>query len=1051
MPTVLTASPVAAAAENGLALAAVAVAGLGWWQWQRGRRRWQDLNARLARTEQRLHSREQQWQGIFEAAPDAIVLCTAAGRIVVLNREAEQLLGYSRHELTRQPVEVLVPAAMRDAHVAHRQGIGDGPEARSMGAGRALTARAKSGEEIPVDIRLARVTRKDRPHVVAALRDLRARRQAEQALRERTEELRRSREELQSILDNSPTLFHVKDRQGRYTLVNHRWCALAQRAETEVLGRSDEMLFPPEVAAGMARDDEVVLDHGEPRQFEEVRQHGDTEIVLDTYKFPLLDAEGRPYGLCGIAHDVTERKHSEAELRRARDQAQEASRAKSAFLANMSHELRTPINAIIGMTHLALGAELPARPRDSVESAHQSASELLAIINNVLDLSRLESGKLTLDAVPFQLDEVLETLAKRVGPKADHKGLELLLDSPSTVPTALVGDPLRLSQVLINLAANAVKFTEQGDVVVRVRLVEQGTEHLVLRFSVSDTGIGLSARERDELFEPFHQVDDSTTRRFGGTGLGLAICKRLTEMMGGRIWAESAAGMGSTFHCTARFAPQPHAAAARPSLPQDEPVLVVDDNAIARGILAMLVESLGLRVGTAADGDGALDALRTACADGDPYRLVFLDWRMPGQDGVAVARAIAADAALTPKPRVVLVTAYADGELDPSQQLADQELAGCLSKPVSASAVYEAALRKPDGHQSPTAPRRLGEPQEMEPLDRAQAVRAAVPTPEHDLTANTPAAATREPATQRADTGDATSPAIAQQASPRRRSLLQGFCDDYRGFGAVFGRAGKDARPDARLRLAHTLKGVAGNLGLLDIAELAGQLHAACRRDAPASEVQPLVAAIDRQVERLAVSTGGVGAAPAGETEPCCELPALDDGTAGRCRELATRLQDLLDGGDAEALAVAAELAERLGEDSDLGQRFAGLRRRVEAFDFTLAAEHLRPLADAIGRLATGAAAADGGQVPGASTDLDSLVEHLHGLLQADDTDAAGAAATLARAVSGRPAQAAIVEQVRQCIHEFDYTAARTALATLSYAEAQEAVGDRGATNRADR
>ncbi|WP_200235153.1 PAS domain S-box protein [Thiohalocapsa halophila] len=1032
-------------------LAAVVLAGLGWWQWQRWRRRHQALKARLERAEQRLQSREQQWQAIFEAAPDAIVLCTAAGRIVVLNREAEHLLGYTRRELARQPVEVLVPAALRDAHVTHRQGIGDGPEARSMGAGRALTALAKSGEEIPVDIRLARVTRKDRPHVVAALRDLRARRQAEQALRERTEELRRSREELQSILDHAPTLFHVKDRQGRYTLVNRRWCALAQRPEAEVLGHSDELLFPPEVAADMARDDEVVLDRGEPRQFEDVRLHGDTEIVLDTYKFPLLDAEGRPYGLCGIAHDVTERKDSEAELRRARDQAQEASRAKSAFLANMSHELRTPINAIIGMTHLALGAEVPARPRDCIESAHHSARELLAIINDLLDFSRLEAGKLTLDAVPFQLDEVLETLAKRVGPKADHKGLELLLDTPSTLPAALVGDPLRLSQMLVNLASNAVKFTKQGEVVVRVRVLEHGSEQVVLRFSVSDTGIGLSERERAELFKPFHQVDDSTTRRFGGTGLGLAICKRLTEMMGGQIWVESEPGAGSTFHCTARFAPQPQAAPERPSLPQDEHVLVVDDNATARGILAMLVESLGLRAGTAADGDGALAALRTACAEGDPYRLVFLDWRMPGQDGVAVARAIAADAALIPKPRVVLVTAYADDQLDLSQQLADLELAGCLSKPVSASAVYEAALGEPAGHKPPRPPRRLGDPQHIEPPGPARAVPAEAPTSEHDRTADTPAATAPEPVARETDAGEARTAATSPQPAAQRRSLLQGLCEEYRGFGAAFERAGSDARPDAQLRLAHTLKGVAGNLGLMQIAELAGELYAACRKAAPATEIRPLVAAIETQMEHLALSLDGAATAPATEAEPCCELPDLDRVTAGHCQQLTARLQDLLDGGDAEALGVAAELAETLGEDSDLGRHIAGLRRRVEAFEFALAAEHLRSLRHAVGRLATGTEATGSGPVPGAPVDLDRLVKRLHGLLQVDDTRAADVAAALAQALADRPAQAAVVERVRQCIHEFDYTAARTALATLSSDEAREAVGDPGTTNRADR
>ena len=316
-------------------------------------------------TQQRLRAKEAQLRDIFEQAPDPVLVCDAVGRIVLVNRKAEALLGYPRRELLRRPVELLLPSRKRADHVTHRERFVVGVETNRMDAEREVSALTKSGEEIPVDVRLGRISHRGRAHVVAAIRDLREQRRAErdqerleEQVRARTEELRRSREELQAILDNSPTLICVKDRGGRYTLVNDRWCHFTGLSAEAVLGRSDEMLFPPEVAAGMARDDEVVLDQGEPRHFEEVRPHGDAELVLDTYKFPLLDAEARPYGLCGISHDITERKHNEVDLRRARDQAQEASRAKTAFLANISHEIRTPINANIGITHLALGTEL---------------------------------------------------------------------------------------------------------------------------------------------------------------------------------------------------------------------------------------------------------------------------------------------------------------------------------------------------------------------------------------------------------------------------------------------------------------------------------------------------------------------------------------------------------------------------------------------------------------------------------------------------------------------------------------------------------------------
>ncbi|GEM_PF-2404042 len=1074
-----TAVAASAAADTGLptlvavALLALALAGVGGSLWQTAQRHRQALRDRQQHLEARLRAREQQLHASrAEAERLRRLAAEQEQRILQLEREASRRAGLSVSE-----------SAVR-------------AEAETVQGPNRLRSR----------------------------------------VREHTEAPHCSREALKAILDNSPTLIHVKDRRGRYTLVNDRWCELARRSEADVLGRSDELLFAPEVAAGMAREDEVVLDQGEPRQFEEVRRLGDDKIVLETYKFPLLDAQGQLYGLCGISHDVTERKQHEAELRNARDLAREASRAKSAFLASVSHEIRTPINAIIGMTHLALGAELPPRPRDYVDRAHQSANELLAIINDILDFSRIEAGKLRLEAVPFRLEEVLQTVVKTIGPRAAHKGLELLLESPPDLPTALVGDPMRLSQVLINLASNAVKFTDRGEVVLRVRAAEHSTEHLMLRFSVSDTGIGLSEDERLDLFEPFHQADSSRSRRFGGTGLGLAICKRLTEMMGGRLWVDSEPGVGSTFHCSARFTRQHKATPTQPTMPQDARVLVVDDNATARGILVMLVESFGPRTDAASDGNAALEALRTACAEGDPFGLVFLDWRMPGQDGIAVARAIAADATLKPKPRVVMVTAY--GEEDLGDRADDLELAACLAKPVSASAVYEAMLPPPERTAAaPAAPRRrLGDPKDLERLHNARvllaedhainrdlaveiltasglfvdvakngreavemvqahrydAVLMDIHMPELDgyaatghirarsehadlpiiaMTANTGAAERRraleagmndhlskpvdvhqlfaklaqwvQPRTPgaagsagddamraEADPDAAGAPASGQQ-SPLRRTMLRRFCDEYQGFAASFSAAGNEPRPDARLRLAHTLKGVAGNLGLMEIAAQAGELEASCRNAAPADELAPLAASIEAQVVQLAATLDRLAPPAPTEPLPCCELPALDAASAARCRDLAARLLALLGDGDAEALATAAALAEAVGADSDLGRRIATLRRRVEGFEFAAAAAELEALRDPIERLGNA-----GEAEPCAS--LDHLITRLRRLLDADDTDAADAAADLAKALAGRPQQAAVAERVRQRIDEFDYTAARTALAELRQGHAPE-------------
>lgn len=943
----------------------------------------------------------------------------------------------------------------------------------------------------------------------------------EQQVRERTEALRRSREQLKAILDNSPMLIHVKDRQGRYKLVNDRWCELARLSEADVLGFGDDALFAPEVAAEMAREDEVVLDQNEPRHYEDARIVHGHEIVLDTYKFPLLDAQGRPYGLCGIAHDVTDRKQSEAALRRARDRAQAASRAKTAFLANMGHEIRTPINAILGMTHLALAGELPKRERDYVDRAHAAAHELLGSINDILNYARLESGELELDSAPFRLEDVLQAVVGSIAPQAQRKGLELLLDAPADLPMALVGDALRLSQILINLGNNAVKFTEQGEVILRVRTAEHGTDQLMLRFSVSDTGIGLSAAEQAQLFDAFYQADSSKSRRFGGTGLGLAICKRLTDMMGGRIWVESEPGVGSTFHCTARFGRQQQAGPERRALPRDRRVLVVDDNATARGILAMMVESFGLRVGTAVDGDTALEALREACTKADPYDLVFLDWRMPGRDGPDVARAIAAEQQLLPKPRLVFVTAY--GEQDLAAAVRDVDVLACLAKPVSAAAIYEVAMLEPaDGSALPVPQRRrLGDPRDLEqlrnarvllaedhainrelaveiltaaglqvdiatngreavdkaltgeyaavlmdiempeldgyaatrliraepgrarlpiiamsadarPADRSRALAAGMddhltkPVDVHELFA-TLAQWARKPALpmpSAAASAAATEAGRAAAPTPLRRSMLGRLCEEYRDFGSKLAAACAAPRQDAARRLVHTLKGVAGNLRLAELAADAARLEDAIRSGAEGEALDAHARVIEQGVERLAESLRRLAPATIEPPAPCRDLPRLTPEQADRCRNLAAQLGELLRNGDAEALSVAAALAAAVGDDSDLGRRTAALSRRVQMFELTAAAAALAELAAPLGRLGTG-----GDATP--TVGAEALVERLHALLDADDADAVETAAQLAAVLGHNRHLHGLAQRLAQSVDEFDYTAAQAALVAL--------------------
>jgi PAS domain S-box-containing protein len=409
---------------------------------------------------------------------------------------------------------------------------------------------------------------------------------------------------------------------------------------------------------------------------------------------PVYDQKGEVIKYIGACTDITERKHREKELRRAKEEAESANRAKSQFLANMSHEIRTPMNGVLGMTALALETDLTSEQRGLLATVKDSADTLLALINDILDFSKIEAGKLTLDPIPFLLRDTIEEAVLMLALRAHQKGLELVCHLPPNLPNALHGDPGRLRQVVVNLLGNAVKFTEAGEVVASARLRSRDDqEHTVeIEFTVTDTGIGIPVEKQGLIFEAFTQADSSTTRTHGGTGLGLAICSQLVGLMGGALQVESQPGSGSKFSFTARFGCQPAGAVPEP-LPQPQlagmAALIVDDNATNRQILQEFLTSWGMQPTPAASAEEAMSILQAAAAEGHPFPLILLDSIMPETDGFAFVRRIR-EAPQLSGPVIMMLSSA--GQVEDSARCRDLGVSVYLTKPIRQSELMDAMM-----------------------------------------------------------------------------------------------------------------------------------------------------------------------------------------------------------------------------------------------------------------------------------------------------------------------------------------------------------------------
>jgi polar amino acid transport system substrate-binding protein len=641
-----------------------------------------------------LQSAIREAQSVIGSVPTGILVVNRMGNIAFANAPATIMFGYEKSELTGKPVEMLLPTSLRVAHVRKRAEYLDAPTARAMGIDQELYARRKDGSLFPVRIGLHPIDPNSRDAVVCSIDDVTERKQTEAALR-------RASQRAQLVIESVPNGILLVNREGTIEQANGPATRLFGYERTELVGQPVEVLLPPALRAGHSRlRDAFFADSRSAmarigRELSAARKDG-SEFPAEIGLSP-IEIEGETWVLCSIA-DISERKQAERKI-------MQVAQMKSEFLANMSHEIRTPMNVIIGMSGLLMDTEQTEDQADYTRTIRNGAESLLSIINGVLDFSKLEAGKLELSPEDFSIDSLAEEVVEFFSQQAHQKGLELTCFVSSEVPGWARGDKGRLRQILVNLMGNALKFTEEGEVSLKVGVAGQSEGWSIVRFEVRDSGIGIAREVLAKLFQAFTQADGSTTRRYGGSGLGLAISQRLAELMNGSIAVESDS-TGSLFTLalpvSPPLAPKPAEAHLRNELAGTR-VLVVDDIESNRTIACRHMESWQMKPECAGNGMEAISKIREAARSGQPYGVVVLDCGMPGMNGIDVARIVAMDQKLSSTPMVML-TSYDDR----SEMTAAREagIRTFLTKPVRRNLLRNAMLKAmmPRQFESASAP-----------------------------------------------------------------------------------------------------------------------------------------------------------------------------------------------------------------------------------------------------------------------------------------------------------------------------------------------------------
>lgn len=629
--------------------------------------------------------------GIIETALNGIIVTDSKGKLEEFSPAAERIFGYTKDEVVEKNISILLSGPFSESAASALRDYDRDHNLEYFGKQLEVTAVRKDGTEFPLEVAANEATIGEARIIVSVVNDISERREIEF-------ELRRSRAQYRQLVEELGGKFFLfsHDPSGRFLFTSEGMESVFGVDRNTALGKTWMELhnwLPGEIEHASEYIANLLENEIDFQQFEmrHIHPYKGLRTILVSHH-PVRDEEGTVVSIDGLIEDITDRKMTEQELAEAKEAAEVATRAKSEFLANMSHEIRTPMNAIIGLSHLALETELTRKQRSYINKVYRSAENLLGILNEILDFSKIEAGKIDLEHIDFSVEDVFENLANMIGLKAQEAGIELMFDLPLGLPAVLKGDPLRLGQILLNLGNNAVKFTERGEIIVGVRVKKEEKRVCTLHFYVRDTGIGLSEEQQKKLFQEFSQADASTTRKYGGTGLGLAISKRLTEMMGGEIWAESKPGRGSTFHFTAallrgeevtdRFAESRELGDIR--------VLIVDDSSSARTILDEMMTGFGFAPHLASNAEEALSLVEERTGE-EQFDLLLVDWRLPDRDGIELAREILSNTQTSRVPKIIIMTAY--GREDVVRAAGNVEgISVFLGKPIVPSNLLDAVL-----------------------------------------------------------------------------------------------------------------------------------------------------------------------------------------------------------------------------------------------------------------------------------------------------------------------------------------------------------------------